>query len=346
MRVRNLAVLVLEQIGAVAVQNPRGAAGERGRMLAAFQPASGRFHPDDAHVGFIQKGVEEPDRVRSAADAGNDRVGQPALGLHDLRAHLLPDDTLEIPHHLRIGRGAGSGADDVESVVDIGDPVAERLVEGVLESARAAFDRLYFRAEQAHPEDIGRLPVDIDCAHIDRAGQVEPRADRRRRNPVLPCPGFGDDPRLAHAAGEQDLSEAVVDLVRAGVVQLVALEVDFRAAQMRRQPLGEIERARPPGIVLVEPAQLLLECRVVLRLLIGGADLPDEGHQRLGDIAAAIEAEMAPLVGPQAVAVGGGIGTHRVRSPGRAIAPDHTRPGAGFKASPPSPERRGPSPHP
>jgi tryptophan synthase beta chain len=41
--------------------------------------------------------------------------------------------------------------------------------------------------------------------------------------------GLGDDPRLAHAAGEQDLAEDVVHLVRAGVVQLLALEEDLRA---------------------------------------------------------------------------------------------------------------------
>jgi hypothetical protein len=48
---------------------------------------------------------------------------------------------------------------------------------------------------------------------------------------VLARAGFGDDPRLAHALREQDLADAVVDLVRAGVVQLVALEVDLRAAK-------------------------------------------------------------------------------------------------------------------
>ena len=42
----------------------------------------------------------------------------------------------------------------------------------------------------------------------------------------------------------------VVDLVRAGVVQLVALEVDLRAAEPLGQPLGEVERARAADVVL------------------------------------------------------------------------------------------------
>jgi hypothetical protein len=49
---------------------------------------------------------------------------------------------------------------------------------------------------------------------------------------VLARAGLGDDPGLAHALGQQDLAHAVVDLVRAGVVQLLALEIDLRAAEM------------------------------------------------------------------------------------------------------------------
>jgi hypothetical protein len=63
---------------------------------------------------------------------------------------------------------------------------------------------------------------------------------------VLAGAGLGDDALLAHALGEQDLAEAIVDLVRAGVVQLVALEVDLGAAEMLGQALGEIEREGRP----------------------------------------------------------------------------------------------------
>jgi hypothetical protein len=66
---------------------------------------------------------------------------------------------------------------------------------------------------------------------------------------MLAGAGFGDDPGLAHALGKQDLAEAIVDLVRTGVVELVALEVDLRAAEMLGQPLGEIQRRRTAGVV-------------------------------------------------------------------------------------------------
>ena len=72
------------------------------------------------------------------------------------------------------------------------------------------------------------------------AREAETRRDGRRGHAVLAGAGFGDDAGLAHAPRQEDLTEAVVDLVRAGVVQLIALEIDLRAAEMLRQPLGKI----------------------------------------------------------------------------------------------------------
>ena len=116
-------------------------------------------------------------------------------------------------------------------------------------------------AEQLHAEDVGLLPLDVGRAHIDDAGQVEERADRRGGDAVLAGAGLGDDAALAHAPREQDLADAVVDLVRAGVVQLVALQVELGAAEMPGQPLGEIQRARPADIMLEVVVELGLEAR-------------------------------------------------------------------------------------
>jgi hypothetical protein len=51
---------------------------------------------------------------------------------------------------------------------------------------------------------------------------------------VLARPGLGDDPRLAHAPREQRLPDRVVDLVRAGVIEVLALEIDPCAADFAR----------------------------------------------------------------------------------------------------------------
>ena len=93
---------------------------------------------------------------------------------------LVADHRLEVAHHLRIGVRPGGGADQVVGVLDIGHPVAQRLVHGVLQRAVAGRHRPHLGAEQLHAEDVGRLPLDVGRAHIDDAGQAEAR---RRRWP-------------------------------------------------------------------------------------------------------------------------------------------------------------------
>ena len=117
--------------------------------------------------------------------------------------------------------------------------------------------------------------------------------------------GLGNDARLAHAARQQDLAQHVVHLVRAGVIEILALEVDFRAAaDACGHAIGEIERRRPADIVLEIARPSPLKFRIVLGLRVGLLELEDERHQRLGDEAAAIEAEMPALVGPGAERIG------------------------------------------
>src|SRR5262249_10939604 len=70
------------------------------------------------------------------------------------------------------------------------------------------------------------------------------------------------------------------------------------------EALGEIERARPADIVLEVAVHLLVERGVVLGLRIGLFEAEDQRHQRLGDEAATIDAEMSPLVGPGAERIG------------------------------------------
>ena len=160
----------------------------------------------------------------------------------DLRARLDADHRLEVAHQFRIGMRPGRGADQVIGILDIGHPVPQRLVHRVLQRAVPGADRPHLRTQQLHPEHVGLLPLDIGGAHVDHAGIAETGGDGGRSHAVLAGAGLGDDAALAHALGEQDLAEAIVDLVRAGVVEILALEIDFRAAEMAGQPFGEIER--------------------------------------------------------------------------------------------------------
>ena len=52
------------------------------------------------------------------------RLPPPADEVEHLGSGLDTDDPVEVAHHLREGRRAGHGAEQVVRVVDVGDPVA------------------------------------------------------------------------------------------------------------------------------------------------------------------------------------------------------------------------------
>ena len=81
---------------------------------------------------------------------------------------------------------------------------------------------------------------------------------------------------------QQPLADGVVDLVGAGVGQVLALEVDLGAAELAREVLGEVERRRPAGEVAQHAVQLAWNAGSALRGVIGALQLLDGGHQRLG----------------------------------------------------------------
>ncbi len=78
MRVLDLAVLVHQQIGAVAVQHAGAAAGNRGGVQLRQAVARG-FDAEDLDRGIVEERMEQAHRVGAAADAGDQR--DPAAGL-------------------------------------------------------------------------------------------------------------------------------------------------------------------------------------------------------------------------------------------------------------------------
>ena len=209
--------------------------------------------PTISHLGVVEEAGEHPDRVRAAADAGDHGVGQPALGLEHLRARLAADHGLQLAHDPGIRRGADAGADQVVGRLDVRDPVADRLARRLLQRLRPELDRPHLGAEQAHPLDVRLLAPHVLGAHVDDALEAEPRADGRRRDAVLAGAGLGHDPLLAEPAREHGLAERVVQLVRAGVEQVLALEVE---PLVRREALGAGERRRAAGVGARQLVQL------------------------------------------------------------------------------------------
>ena len=78
------------------------------------------------------------------------------------------------------------------------------------------------------------------AAHVDDALEAEARAHGRGGDAVLPGTGLGDDSLLAEPARDHGLAERVVQLVRAGVEQVLALQVE--------PPSGAKRSARVSGV--------------------------------------------------------------------------------------------------
>ena len=204
---------------------------------------------------------------------------------------LDADDRLEVPHDVRERFGSGDGAQQVVGVRNVGHPVAHRLVDRVLERPGAGGDRDDLGAQHLHAGHVQRLASGVLLAHVDRALQAQQCRRGRRRHPVLAGSGLGDDPALAHPNGEQRLTEHVVDLVAAGVVEVLALEEDGRATRQLAELVRTRERTGPTHVVDLEIAQLGVERRVGLRLRELGRQLVEGMHEGFGHESAAELAE-------------------------------------------------------
>ena len=241
--------------------------------------------------------MKDADGVGAAAHAGDHRVRQPAGGLEHLLAGLQADHPLEVPDHHRERVRAADRADAVVRVADRPHPVAEGLVHGVLERAGTGRDRDDLGAQHPHAGHVQRLPAGVLLAHVDGAVQVEQRARGRGGHAVLAGPGLRDHPGLAHPPGQQHLAEHVVDLVRPGVGQILALEQHRAAASLLAEPPGLGEQRRPARVAAQQPVKLGPEDRIPARLLVGGGQFVQRRHQRLGGEPSAV-GDARGLAGP------------------------------------------------
>ena len=114
------------------------------------------------------------------------------------------------------------------------DPVPHGLTDRVFQRLRSGRDAAHFGAQQLHALHVQLLALHVHVAHVDHALEIQQRAHRRRGHAMLTRAGLGDHALLAHAFGQQSLPECVVDLVRARVQQIFALQVNLCPAQRFR----------------------------------------------------------------------------------------------------------------
>ncbi len=262
-RVQGLAIGVLQQVGPHPVDHPGGAAGQRGRVPAGGQAVAARFTADQAHALVRDEGVEHADRVRPAAHAGDHGVRQASRRADHLLPGFNADDALKIPDHDGERVRAHHRADAVVGGLNRGNPVPEGRVDRVLERCASGAHRDNLGAEHPHPGHVQGLPPGVDLAHVHDAVQAEQRARRRGGHAMLASAGFGDHPGLPHPPGEQRLADDIVDLVRAGVREVLALGEDAAAAARAGGERGNLgEQGRPARVAAQQCPEFGLEAGV------------------------------------------------------------------------------------
>src|SRR6266849_67077 len=293
MGLANLPHLVLEQVRAVAVQHADAAGVERRGMTRAVEPKPGGLDAYHPYVGVLDKRIEKSDSVRAAIHARDQYVGQAAFLYCNLAARLASDNGLEVTYDHRVRMGSGGRTNQVVGIANGRDPVAQRFIERVFEAPGAGVDRDDLCAQQLHPENVERLPLDVDAPHEHFTFAFEQRSHRGGRHSMLSGAGFRRDARLVHPHREQRLSERIVNLVRAGMAEVFALDVNLRAAELGGQVGGKEERSRASDKLARIALQVLAELEVAARVLVRQLQLQQGRHQGLGDVAASIQAEVS-----------------------------------------------------
>ena len=306
-RLDDLAVAVLEHHRSGAVEDPRSSSSEGGRVAARRDAVARRLSHRKPHRRLTDEPAQEPDCVRAATHAREGEVRQPPLHRSELDGRFIADPPLEIADDRGIRVRAHRGAEHVVRGLHVGDPVAHRLVDRVLEGRAPGVDRAHLGAQRMHAEHVRLLALDVLRAHVHDAWQPEEGAGGRGRDAMLAGPCLRDHARLAEPAREQRLAQCVVDLVRAGVREILALQVqaqargncalpracrglrEFRGCELqdsRREPVRAVERRGPARKRREQLAQLGPEARVVTELVVRRLQLGEGGHERLGDVPA------------------------------------------------------------
>ena len=267
-------------------------AGSDGRGgLCGIDTAACGLTADQAHALILDEVVERADGVRAAADTCHHNIREFALLFEHLLLDLLGDDRLEIAHDGRERMRAHARAEAVMRIVNARSPLAERGRAGILERARAGRDRNDLRAEQAHAVHVERLTLGVLHAHEHHALHAHESGSGRGRYTVLTGAGFRDQTGLAHLFRQQCLTEHVVDLMGAGVVQILALEVDLCTAEVICHVLRKVQARRTACVVVQQLGQLCVECRIVLIVVVGFLQLDNRVHQRFRHVLTAVYAK-------------------------------------------------------
>ena len=170
-------------------------------------------------------------------------------------------------------------------------PLTHGFRYSVLQGRRTAFHRMDLRSQKAHPVHVQRLPLRIFLSHEDLTLHVHQRRRRGCGYPVLPGSCLRDDTCFSHFLCQKYLSQHIIDLVGARMVQILPFQVDFCPAQVLCHASGIIKPGRPPRVFVQKLCKLPVEFRIVFIMIVGFLQLQHRIHQRLRNVLAAVDSK-------------------------------------------------------
>ena len=171
-RVESLSFIGLQQVALGTLEHAKlsGARCETDRMMARGRPVAARLIAVQVHALVVEERVHHADGVGSATDARAHRVRVvDAVPVLKLLLGLLADDLLEVANHGRERVRSGDRAEQVVRIGDVGHPIAQRLVDCILENlvAQCHFDDL--GAQHTHAGHVEGLTSGVDLPHVHAA---------------------------------------------------------------------------------------------------------------------------------------------------------------------------------
>ncbi len=142
-------------------------------MVAQFRASPSSFHAHHLDFPVRDEIIKKADGVAAAAHAGEKRVRQPSNFRPHLAASFLPDYPLKLAHHERIRMRPQHRAQQVMRVLHVRHPIAHGLVNSIFERLAAGGNSNHLCTQQAHAEDVGRLPRHVLFAHVDDAFKAQ-----------------------------------------------------------------------------------------------------------------------------------------------------------------------------
>lgn len=121
--------------------------------------------------------------------------------------------------------------------------------------------------------------------HVHCALHAELGANGGGSNTVLTGTSLGNNLGLAEPLSQKELANGIVNLVAAGVVEVLALQPDVGTTSVLSQAAGQVQLGLAAHVVVVG-SELLPESRVVLDLVETFFELREAVHQALGDVLA------------------------------------------------------------